>query len=109
MVTEPPYGQTVNGKGGFVTGAGKPRYFGSGPDSAVPFQSAIYACPKRWKKFPVNVGEEAIRARVASGFGSVLVAFVFESLLLDEFALEVLSSEVSSSPKTVAQDDEVAV
>src|SRR5580700_2924061 len=44
MVTLPPYGHTVKGNGGLVTGAGNPRNLGAGP--LLPeegFQSSLYA------------------------------------------------------------------
>src|SRR5579862_5130795 len=47
----PPYGHTVNGYGGFVTGAGYPRKAGAGPPScSAPFQSSTYAFLSRLKK-----------------------------------------------------------
>src|SRR5271156_1273702 len=60
MVTVPPMGQVVKGKGGPLIGAGSPRKGGGGPLAAVPFQSCLYAAASRLKKFPCATFWDAV-------------------------------------------------
>ena len=55
MTGEPPYGQSENGNGGELTGAGKPRLADSGLSGGVTVQSSQYALPNREKNPPVSV------------------------------------------------------